>query len=85
MHEGTLLEVGAPRNLYLHPAHRVTAAFLGAANFIAASVERHREPAGEAVAVTTSLGIFVAQGKHRVATEFAGGTVFSSGICRYHR
>lgn len=61
MHEGTLLEVGAPRNLYLHPEHRVTAAFLGAANFIAASVEGHREPAGEALAVTTPLGIFVAR------------------------
>jgi ABC-type sugar transport system ATPase subunit len=61
MHEGTLLEVGAPGNLYLHPAHRVTAAFLGAANFIAASVERHRETAGEALAVTTPLGIFVAR------------------------
>ena len=61
MHVGTLLEVGGPRNLYLHPAHRVTAAFLGAANFIAASVERHRETAGEALAVTTPLGIFVAR------------------------
>ncbi|MGN6734295.1 MAG: ABC transporter ATP-binding protein [Candidatus Binatia bacterium] len=61
MHEGTLLEIGAPRNLYLHPAHRVTAAFLGAANFIAASVELQREPAGEALAVTTALGIFVAR------------------------
>jgi iron(III) transport system ATP-binding protein len=85
MHEGTLLEVGAPRNLYLHPEHRVTAAFLGAANFIAASVERHREPAGEALAVTTPLGIFCRTGKRRVATEFAGGTVFSPRICRSAR
>ena len=35
MHEGMLLEVGAPTDLYLRPAHRITADFLGTANFIA--------------------------------------------------
>jgi iron(III) transport system ATP-binding protein len=61
MHEGTLLEVGPPRNLYLHPEHRVTAAFLGDANFVSATVDRQRETAGEALGVTTPLGFFVAR------------------------
>ena len=39
----------------------MTAAFLGAANFIAATVDGHGETAGEALAVTTPLGIFVAR------------------------
>jgi len=61
MHEGALLELGEPRDLYLQPARRMTAAFLGAANFIAATVERHRETAGEALTVTTPLGVFAAR------------------------
>jgi len=61
MHEGALLELGDPRDLYLQPAHRMTAAFLGAANFIAATVERDREAAGEALRVTTPLGVFAAR------------------------
>ena len=61
MHEGTLLEVGNPRELYLQPAHRMTAAFLGAANFIAATVERQRDTAGKALMVTTPLGVFAAR------------------------
>jgi iron(III) transport system ATP-binding protein len=59
MHQGTLLEVGAPRDLYLHPEHRVTAAFLGDANFFSATVDRQRETGGEALALTTPLGFFV--------------------------
>jgi iron(III) transport system ATP-binding protein len=61
MHEGALLEVGDPRELYLQPTHRMTAAFLGAANFIAATVERHRDTTGEALMVTTPLGVFAAR------------------------
>ena len=33
MHEGALLEVGAPGELYLHPPHRITADFLGNSQF----------------------------------------------------
>jgi ABC-type Fe3+/spermidine/putrescine transport system ATPase subunit len=33
MHEGALLEVGAPKDLYLSPAHRITADFLGTATY----------------------------------------------------
>ena len=33
MHEGALLEVGAPNDLYLRPAHRITADFLGNSEF----------------------------------------------------
>ena len=60
MHDGTLLEVGAPADLYLHPAHRITADFLGTANFIPAVVERGGSASGEALAVS-AIGTFAAQ------------------------
>ncbi len=61
MHEGALLEVGAPSELYLRPAHRVTADFLGTANFLPAEV-RHagRKPWDEMV-VATPIGAFEAR------------------------
>ena len=60
MHEGNLLEVGAPRNLYLHPAHRITADFLGTANFVSATVEQHGR-GGKELSVATALGNFAAR------------------------
>jgi len=61
MHDGKLLEVGKPRNLYLHPAHRVTAAFLGAANFVPAKVECDDGRAGKELSLATPLGNFTAR------------------------
>jgi len=61
MHEGTLLEVGSPAELYLHPAHRITADFLGTSNFIPAQVEGVGKQPGDEMLVSTPLGSFVAQ------------------------
>ena len=61
MHEGALVEVGSPSELYLRPAHRVTADFLGTSNFVDARVERNgSQPWGE-MSVTTPVGAFAAQ------------------------
>jgi ABC-type sugar transport system ATPase subunit len=61
MHEGALLEVGSPSELYLRPAHRITADFLGTANFLPAEVKHAgREPWDEMI-VATPLGAFAAQ------------------------
>ena len=61
MHEGALVEVGSPAELYLRPAHRVTADFLGTSNFIAAQVERNGSRPSEGMLVTTPIGQFRAQ------------------------
>jgi iron(III) transport system ATP-binding protein len=61
MHEGTLVEVGIPAELYLRPAHRLTADFLGTANFIPAQVERNGDRPWDEMLLATPLGAFVAQ------------------------
>ena len=61
MHEGALIEVGSPSDLYLRPAHRVTADFLGTANFVAAQVERNGSQPWDEMMVATPVGGFVAQ------------------------
>ena len=61
MHEGALIEVGSPADLYLRPAHRVTADFLGSANFVGAQVERNGSRPWDEMMVTTPIGSFVAQ------------------------
>ena len=61
MHEGALIEVGSPSDLYLRPAHRVTADFLGTANFVAAQVERNGSRPWEEMLLATSIGSFAAQ------------------------
>jgi iron(III) transport system ATP-binding protein len=61
MHEGELIEVGSPADLYLRPAHRVTADFLGTSNFIAAQVERNGAQPWDEMLLTTRIGKFVAQ------------------------
>jgi iron(III) transport system ATP-binding protein len=61
MHEGALVEVGAPSDLYLRPAHRVTADFLGSSNFVAAQVERNGNQPWDEMLVATPIGRFVAQ------------------------
>ena len=61
MHEGALIEVGSPTDLYLRPAHRVTADFLGTANFVSAQVERNGSRPWDEMWVATSIGSFSAQ------------------------
>ncbi len=61
MHEGELLEVGTPAALYLRPAHRVTADFLGSANFVAAQVVQPGKQPWDGMLVGTPLGKFAAQ------------------------
>jgi len=61
MHEGALIEVGSPAGLYLRPAHRITADFLGSANFVSAQVERNGSQPWDEMRVATSIGSFAAQ------------------------
>ncbi len=61
MHEGALVEVGAPMELYTRPAHRITADFLGSANFIPATVEGGGDRPWDEMSVATALGKFTAQ------------------------
>ncbi|HEX6768105.1 MAG TPA: ABC transporter ATP-binding protein [Candidatus Binatia bacterium] len=61
MHEGALLEVGAPKDLYLNPAHRITADFLGTANFITGQVERPGNAAWDEMLIATPMGKFAAR------------------------
>jgi ABC-type Fe3+/spermidine/putrescine transport system ATPase subunit len=61
MHEGALLEVGAPMELYTRPAHRITADFLGTANFIAGEVERAGNAAWDEMLLQTPVGKFAAR------------------------
>jgi iron(III) transport system ATP-binding protein len=61
MHEGALIEINSPADLYLRPAHRVTADFLGTANFVSARVERNGSQPWDEMMVATSIGSFAAQ------------------------
>jgi len=61
MHDGLLLEVGTPIDLYLRPAHRFTADFLGTANFIAGQVERPGNHAWDEMLLDTPMGKFAAR------------------------
>jgi iron(III) transport system ATP-binding protein len=61
MHEGALIEIGAPMELYTRPAHRVTADFLGSANFIPATVEGGGDQPWDEMLVTSALGKFTAR------------------------
>ncbi|HMF48800.1 MAG TPA: ABC transporter ATP-binding protein [Candidatus Saccharimonadales bacterium] len=61
MHDGALIEVAAPSELYLRPAHRVTADFLGSANFVPARVERAGNQPWDEMLLITPLGSFAAQ------------------------
>ena len=61
MHEGALLEVGAPPELYLRPAHRVTADFLGTANFVTGTVERSGDRPWDEMILATPIGKFIAR------------------------
>ncbi len=61
MHEGALLEVGAPAELYLHPAHKITADFLGTANFIPVHVQQGGNQPGDEMLLVSPIGSFFAR------------------------
>jgi len=61
MHEGALLEVGSPAELYLYPAHKATADFLGSANFVPAEVRQSGNRPGDEMLVESRIGSFVAR------------------------
>jgi iron(III) transport system ATP-binding protein len=61
MHEGALVEVGSPAELYLRPAHRLTADFLGTSNFVRADVDRNGSQPWDEMLVATPIGKFAAQ------------------------
>ncbi len=80
MHEGALIEVGSPADLYLRPAHRVTADFLGTANFVPAQVERNGSQPWDEMLVATPVGAIRRAAQRRMATGNGGAIVLSSGI-----
>lgn len=61
MHEGALLEVGAPAELYLRPAHKITADFLGTANFVPAQADVGGGMTSDEMIVCSPIGNFVAR------------------------
>ena len=61
MHEGVLLEVGVPAELYSRPMHKITADFLGTANFVPARAAGGMNNSAMELLVESSLGRFVAQ------------------------
>ena len=82
MHEGLLLEVGSPSDLYLRPAHRITADFLGTANFIAGQVARPGIAAWDEMLLDTPDRQIRRPAQCRMAAGHGGGAVFPSGKYR---
>ena len=56
MHRCCIIQVGAPRELYLHPRSRFVASFLGEANWLPGRVKSVQ---GDLVEVQTDLGLIV--------------------------
>ncbi len=61
MHDGLLLEVGSPTELYLNPAHKITADFLGTSHFVPAQVTTTGKQAWDEMVVQSPLGSFRAR------------------------
>ena len=61
MHEGALVEMGSPKDLYLRPAHRVTADFLGTSNFVDGDAQIDGARSGDQLILTTPIGKYAAQ------------------------
>ena len=57
LHDGVILQVGAPRSVYSTPADPWTAAFLGTANLLPGVTEAGSGGGGGAVRVRTGLGL----------------------------
>lgn len=72
MREGEIVEEGKPVDMYQHPQHPFTAAFLGAANFVTCKSNGAPRP-GERIEVETPFGRFsgiARQGEDREAKLF---------------
>ncbi len=54
LHEGTLQQVGTPRELYAKPQNRFVADFIGAGNFIPGTIKNRK---GETAEVETPIGM----------------------------
>lgn len=54
MNEGRIVQTGSPEQIYLNPADRFTASFLGAANFLEGRFAGRR--AGQTIQVETAVG-----------------------------
>jgi len=61
MHDGVLVEVGSPTDLYLRPAHKITADFLGTSNFVPVTVLHGGSQTGDEMSVECSIGSFIAK------------------------
>jgi iron(III) transport system ATP-binding protein len=59
MADGELVEVGTPADLYLRPARRITADFLGSSNFLPGEVIK--TGAGDEIVIQSAIGIFSAR------------------------
>ncbi|HYE90593.1 MAG TPA: ABC transporter ATP-binding protein [Terriglobales bacterium] len=70
MHQGELMQLGAPREVYTRPANRVVADFMGLVNLIPARVVR---AAGDASVVAVA-------GKHHVAVALSAGLADGAAV-----
>jgi iron(III) transport system ATP-binding protein len=57
--DGELVEAGTPTDLYLRPARRITADFLGSSNFVPG--EARQTGAGDELVIDSALGPFIAR------------------------
>jgi iron(III) transport system ATP-binding protein len=62
MNEGVIQQVGTPTDIYLHPANKFVADFIGRSNFLEGSVQAIM-PSGECV-ISTSVGTVTAASSH---------------------
>jgi len=69
MRAGRVLQVGAPRELYMHPASRFVAGFLGEANFVEGNVAGIE---GNTVTVVTEYGVLLGSPVPNLSVQPAG-------------
>jgi len=77
MHEGRLVEIGRPQDLYAHPRNRFTATFLGEISYVTGTVTAKD---GGAVTIETPLGRLRCSGREPI-TE---GTSVVAGVRPEH-
>ena len=70
LHQGEVVQVGAPREVYAHPASKVVADFMGLVNLVPARVVR-----AEGDASLVAIG-----GEHPIAVALAPGTTVGQAV-----
>ncbi len=80
MHEGRLIEVGAPQELYARPKTRFTATFLGEISYISGAVAGNNDKSDGTVTILTRFGPLHCLNAHPVAK----GTAMVAGIRPEH-